>query len=104
MKCASLKYAVLGSAAAMILALGCAGSNPALGARLQGAVVTGQVTSTYTSGQIEVDHRAYRIKTDSAAAHTVHAVHLGQVVDLEFDGPVVTPTAQVITIAPHAGS
>ncbi len=104
MKYASLKHVVLGPAAALILALGCAGSNLVLGARVQGAVVTGQVTSTYTAGRIEVDHRTYRIRADTPAAHSVHSVHIGQVVDLEFDEPAVTPTAQVISIAPHAAS
>ncbi len=102
MSYASLQTRVLGATAALVLMLGGAGSNPAFGARAQGAVVTGQVTSTYTAGQIEVERHAYRIKADSPAAHSVHRVRVGQIVDLEFDAPVVTPAAQVISIAPHA--
>jgi hypothetical protein len=104
MKNSSLQHKVLGAAAVLWLMLGGAGSNAAFGARAQGAVVTGQVTATVTAGQIEVDRRTYRIKADSPAAHSMHGVHVGQVVDLEFDGPVVTPAAQVISIAPHAAS
>jgi hypothetical protein len=71
--------------------------------RVPGRLVTGQVTSTPTSGQIEVDHRLYRVKAGTAADKNLHKFHLSQMVDLELDAPVATKSNEVVSIAAHVG-
>jgi hypothetical protein len=64
--------------------------------------VTGTVTATPSSGTIEVDHRSYHVKPNSAAAKVLGTVHTGDVVDMVVDGPSTSP--EVISIMPHQGS
>lgn len=72
--------------------------------RLQGKIITGEVTSMPASGQIEVDHQTYRVRAGTSADRNLRKFHMGQVVDLELDGPSASKNAQVISIAVHTGA
>jgi hypothetical protein len=65
-------------------------------------VITGAITATPSSGQIEVSNHVYHVKANSAAAKDLSTFHAGQIVDLIFDQP--GPDAEVVAIAPHSGS
>lgn len=66
------------------------------------APITGTVTAS-SSGTIEIDHRSYHIKADSAAAKQIISIYVGESVDVIVDGPP-GGTGDVISITPHQGS
>jgi len=69
--------------------------------RALGASVTGEITASPSSAQIEVAHRVYHIKANSPAQKTARSFYLGQVVDLILDRPPVDGEPEVVSIAPH---
>jgi hypothetical protein len=86
--------------AASVVALGL----PPTGAwatRAIGAVVTGEITSSPTSTQIEIGHHLYRIRANSPAAAAARSFYFGQMVDVLFDRPAVNAEPQIISIAAH---
>jgi len=66
-------------------------------------MVTGTITAAPSSGTVEIDHRAYRIKANSAAAKTIVSSYVGETVDAITDGPP-GGTIEVISITQHQGS
>jgi len=71
--------------------------------RVQGMIITGEVTAMPESGRIEVDHQVYLIRARTSADRNLRKFHMGQVVDLELDGSSATKSTQVISIAIHTG-
>jgi hypothetical protein len=67
------------------------------------APITGTVTAAPSNGTIEIDHRSYHIKPDSAAAKQIISIYVGESVDVIVDGPA-GGTGDVIVIMPHQGS
>jgi hypothetical protein len=65
-------------------------------------LVTGEVTATPISGQIEVDHKTYQIKPNSLADQVFRHFTPGQVVDLVLDAPPGNKNAMVVSITAHA--
>lgn len=66
-----------------------------------GGLVTGEITATPVSGQIEVAHHVYRIKAGSFADRIFRSFSAGQVVDLVLDSPTGDKKASVIVITKH---
>jgi hypothetical protein len=97
MKLRKLKFAI--SAVALGL---CLQANFSWGSRALSPVITGTVTAVPIGGSIEVDHRSYAIKPNSAAAKILSSFYLGEQVDIVVDGPP-NGTLQVISIAQHQG-
>jgi hypothetical protein len=64
--------------------------------------VAGTVTATPVSGEIEVDHRVYRIKRSTAADKNAHSISEGEQVDLILDAPPNSKEASVVGIALHS--
>jgi hypothetical protein len=64
--------------------------------------ITGTVTAPTLSGTIEVDHRSYHVRANSAAAKTLGSIYLGETVDMIVEGP--DGNVEVISIMPHTGS
>jgi hypothetical protein len=93
------------SIAAGAVALGlCLQPNVGWSTRAYGPMITGEVTAAPTSGTIEISHRAYKIKANSAADKALHNVFVGETVDVVFDGPLSTNSAEIISIVQHTGS
>jgi hypothetical protein len=84
--------------AASTLALG-GGTNLAWSTQAYSNGVTGEVTATPISGEIEVAHRIYHIKAGSAADQNFRSFNTGQIVYLVLDGPASSSTSTVIAIA-----
>lgn len=85
------------------VALGiCLQPNIGWSTRAYAPAVTGTVTATPSSTSIEVDHRSYPIKANSAAAKDLTSVYVGETVDMILDGPPGT-TPEVIMISQHQG-
>jgi hypothetical protein len=63
--------------------------------------VTGQITATPISGQIEVEHRAYKVRPGSLADKALHEFSEGQRVDIVLDAPPSDKGAQVVKITLH---
>jgi hypothetical protein len=66
-------------------------------------IVTGTITASPSSGSVEIDHHAYHIKPNSAAAKAILSFYLGESVDVMTDGPPGGPI-EVISITQHQGS
>lgn len=64
--------------------------------------ITGTVTASPSSGTIEVDHRSYHVKANSAAAKALSSFYVGEQVDIVLDGPP-GGTVEVIIITQHQG-
>jgi hypothetical protein len=69
-----------------------------------GGLVTGEITATPVTGQIEVAHHTYRIRAGSYADRIFRSFSMGQVVDLVLDSPPSDKKASVVVITRHAGS
>src|SRR5882762_6142712 len=72
--------------------------------RMVGASITGEITASPSSAQIEVAHRVYRIKANSPAEKAARSFYLGQVVDIILDLPGANSEPEVVSIAPHSGA
>ncbi|MGO9995844.1 MAG: hypothetical protein ACLPTF_25495 [Steroidobacteraceae bacterium] len=72
--------------------------------RAVGAKITGQITSTPSADQIEVDHHVYLIKKNAPAAKTYRNFYHGDTVDLFFERPATQTAPTVVSIVKHAGS
>ena len=83
--------------AASTLALG-GGPNLAWSTQAYANGVTGEITATPISGEIEVAHRIYHIKAGSAADQNFRSFSAGQTVYLVLDGPASSSTSTVIAI------
>ena len=66
-------------------------------------MVTGTITAAPSSGTVEIDHHAYHIKANSAAAKAIVSFYVGERVDAITDGPP-GGTIEVISITQHQGS
>ena len=71
--------------------------------RAVGLTVTGEITASPSTLQVEVAHRVYHVKADSPAAKALRTFYLGQVVDLVFDRPALNTEPEVVSITPHSG-
>lgn len=69
--------------------------------RALGSVITGEISASPTTTQIEIAHHLYHIKAGSPAAAAARSLSLGQVVDATLDRPPVHGEAQVVALAPH---
>lgn len=96
-----MKPSSLLCAAAAIMMI--AGLNPRIGwATKVATLVVGEVTATPASGQIEVDHKVYRVIKASTADKSLRGIGVGQKVDLVLDGPADSKTASVVSVKVHA--
>jgi len=86
--------------AAAVVALGLQPTG-AWATRALGAVVTGEITASPSSTQIEIGHRVYRIKANSPAAAAARTFYFGQVVDAIFDRPGANAEPEIVSIAAH---
>ena len=66
-------------------------------------MISGEVTASPSSGTIEIDHRSYHVKANSAAAKALNNFYAGLTVDIILDGPVSSSTSEVISIVRHSG-
>lgn len=86
--------------------LACAGASlgggTALASAIPGEVVTGPLTAI-NGNMVSIQGHIYPIATGSAAYETVTKFQLGQIVDVQLDGPVKSSTSQVINITLHWG-
>lgn len=71
--------------------------------RALGATVTGSITASPSPTAIEVDHKAYHIQANSAAAKNARSFFLGQVVDIILNRPAGNTEPVVVSIAGHVG-
>jgi hypothetical protein len=92
-----------GAVLAAALTLGLLGSGTALATRVPGVQVTGQVTAVSRTDAITVDGHLYLILAGSPAAQQVVNIKVGQVVDLQLNGPANTSASEVISISLHSG-
>jgi hypothetical protein len=95
------KSARVAAAAALVF---CLGSNVGWSTRAYGDAVTGEVTAAPTNGVIEIAHRSYHIKANSAAEKDALTFYAGQTVDAVLDGPAGSGDSQVIAITVHSGT
>lgn len=65
--------------------------------------VSGQVTATPVGSTITVNGASYRIAPGSQAATEVTQVVVGETVQLFFDGPPASTSAQVVVIHETSG-
>jgi hypothetical protein len=72
--------------------------------RVVGPTVTGPITASPSTTQIEIAHQTYHIQANSPAAKTVHSFFLGQVVDAVLTAAGGTTAPEVVSITAHAGS
>jgi hypothetical protein len=70
--------------------------------RAVGSVVTGEISASPSTTQIEIAHHVYRIKAGSQAAATARSLSLGELVDATLDRPPVNGEAEVVALAPHS--
>lgn len=66
--------------------------------------VTGSITATPISGEIEVDHRVYKVRSGTPADESLHGFSEGQKVELTLDGPPDSSTSQVMKITLRSAS
>jgi hypothetical protein len=86
------------------VALGlCLQPNFSWSSRAYAPAITGTVTASPSSGTIEVDHRSYHVKANSAAAKALSSFYIGEQVDIVVDTPP-GGTVEVISIMQHQGS
>lgn len=78
--------------------------NASWATRAIGALVTGEITASPSSSQIEVAHQVYHIQANSPAAKAARSFYLGQVVDLVLDRPGINRAPEVVSIAAHPAS
>jgi hypothetical protein len=71
---------------------------------LLGPMLTGEVTAAPASGTIEISHRSYHVKPNSAADKALRNFYVGQTVDVVFDGPLSNSSAEIVSIVQHPGS
>jgi hypothetical protein len=95
------KSALVAAAAALMF---CFGPSVGWSTRALGDAVSGEVTSAPLNGVIEIAHRAYHIKPNSAADKDALNFYAGQTVDAVLDGPAGSSDSQVIAITVHTGS
>jgi hypothetical protein len=67
-----------------------------------GTVVSGEVTAAPSSSEIEVEHRSYHIRAESAAQKAALKFSVGDKVDLVLTGAAGDSSSQVVAIAAHA--
>jgi hypothetical protein len=73
-------------------------SGPALANQLPGDLVSGQVNAVAGDTSIKVDGKIYRIKSGSPAAQAVRNISLGQVVDVQLNGPANSSVTEVVNV------
>ena len=71
--------------------------------RVYAPIITGTVTAKPSASTIEIDHRSYHVKADSAAAKMLSSIYVGESVDVIVDAPP-GGTPEVISIMQHQGS
>lgn len=97
------KHYVLALMAAVVLA-GTLFASPGWSNRVFSDKVTGEITATPISGEIEVDHHIYRVRSGTPADESLHGFSEGQRVELTLDGPVDASTSQVMKISLRSAS
>jgi hypothetical protein len=98
-----MKLRKFGLAAGVIVLGLCLQPNVGWSSRLLGPVLTGEVTAAPASGTIEISHRAYRVKPNSAADKALRNFYVGETVDVAFDGPLNSSSAEIVSIVQHTG-
>ena len=98
MKPGNLKFAISAVALGMCLL-------PSIGwtTRAFAPPITGTVTASPSSGTIEVDHRSYHVKANSAAAKALSSFYVGETVDIVVDA-APGGAVEVVSIIQHQGS
>jgi hypothetical protein len=99
-----MKLGKLNVAAGAILLGLCLQPTVGWSSRALGPVITGEVTAPPSSGTIEISHRAYRVKPNSAADKALQSFYVGETVDAVFDGPLTGTSAEIISIVQHTGA
>src|ERR1700727_3045540 len=99
-----MKSARMGVVLASLAAVTCFGPQLGWATRVFTSVVTGTVTAAPTRTDIEVDHRVYHFKPNSAADKQAHALEVGQVVDLTLDPTASKASPIVVSVAAHGGT
>jgi hypothetical protein len=100
-----MKLGKLSITAGAVLALGlCFQPNVGWSSIALGPMITGEVTAAPTSGTIEISHRAYKVKPNSAADKALRSVYVGETVDAVFDGPSSNSSAEIVSIVQHTGA
>jgi hypothetical protein len=79
-------------------------SAPVWATRAIAGIVTGQVTGTPSSTQIEVDHQKYLIEKNTPAAKGYRNFYLGDSVDLTLEQHPANNEPTVVAIVKHVGS
>ena len=75
-------------------------------ARAYATAVNGTITAAPSSSSrtIEIDHKVYHVRANTAAAKLLAGLYVGEKVDLILDGPPNGASQEVVSIQPHAGS
>ncbi len=71
--------------------------------KMPGAIVTGQITASPTSTQIEIAHTVYPIQPNSPAASAARSFFLGQTVDALLSDPGSGGRPEVVGLSVHVG-
>jgi hypothetical protein len=72
--------------------------------QMLGATVSGAITASPSTTQIEIAHVVYAIQANSPASKVVRSFFLGQVVDAVLSAPGLNTSPQVVSLAAHAGT
>ncbi|HEY2782508.1 MAG TPA: hypothetical protein VGI90_17135 [Steroidobacteraceae bacterium] len=75
----------------------------ALATKVPGVTVTGQITASPSSTQIEIAHTLYPIQPNSPAASVARSFFLGQTVDALLSDPGAGGQPEVIALTAHVG-
>ena len=84
-------------AAALVLA-GWVLAGPAAVNQVPGDLVSGQVTAVSGNSTININGKAYHIKSGSPAADAARTIAAGQVVDAQLNGPANSSATEVINL------
>ncbi|MHB8475649.1 MAG: hypothetical protein ACYDBZ_05115 [Steroidobacteraceae bacterium] len=98
-----MKLAKLGLVVGAFALAICLKPNVGWSTRAYAAMISGEVTATPQSGEIEIAHHLYHVKADSPAAKALSSIYAGQTVDAVLDGPAhSTDTAEIVSLTIHA--
>jgi hypothetical protein len=74
---------------------------PVWATRAVGAKITGQITATPSSAQIEVDHHVYLIQKNTPAAKVFRNFYFGDSVELTLERHATDNAPTVVSIVKH---
>jgi hypothetical protein len=98
-----MKLGKLGLAIAAVACGLCLQPSIGWSSRLLPPPITGTVTATPSSGTIEVDYRSYHVRANSAASRALSSIHVGEIVDIVWDGLPNSSNIEVTSIVHHQG-